>query len=673
MTAAEARTASGAADTAGRRLAELLPLVEQAPQQHVAIQARIAAARQAAVELPVAQQAGHDAEQALPAAKLRDVRGAEVERLSQRHLEARETALELRAAFTTLRSDRVDGMIAELAAALVDDTPCPVCGAIDHPDPSEVRGRQVSRADEEAAALAADEAQEQVRVLGERLASAQAELDAALARLRELRCDGAAVDRLEAEHRECGAEVERLSREAGRLAAAEAELAHAEGELADRREEMVRLEAARSAAIRQASSAAERGEQLQSRLRELLGGEPDAETARRSTAALIEKVEGALAAGAALTEAERERAAAQELAVQAAKQAGFADVAAAQLAVRDVGAMTALEAVVAGARKEAAAVAELLADPELEVALEPPAPVQQSAERSRVAVAAGRLAEQQLATATHRVEQLVALDLELGQRLRELEPVAAAALRAKELADLTAGIGSNRLNMPLSAYVLAARLEEVAEVASVRLRAMTQGRYTLIHSDARSGNARSGLRLLVSDAWTGHDRDTATLSGGETFLASLALALGLAEVVTASAGGAPLDALFVDEGFGSLDEETLDEVLDVLDGLREGGRLVGIVSHVPHLRDRIPSRLRVSKGTSGSTLTQHDGAQAVRRRGTTRRWRIRPATRSQSTWCSCRWRSLRRSSWRCWERNERRGRSAAGAQPVEREAQALPE
>jgi exonuclease SbcC len=112
---------------------------------------------------------------------------------------------------------------------------------------------------------------------------------------------------------------------------------------------------------------------------------------------------------------------------------------------------------------------------------------------------------------------------------------------------------------------------------------------------------------MVSDAWTGHDRDTSTLSGGETFLASLALALGLAEVVTASAGGAPLDALFVDEGFGSLDEEILDEVLDVLDGLREGGRLVGIVSHVPHLRDRIPSRLRVTKATSGSTVSQSDG------------------------------------------------------------------
>ena len=522
----------------------------RAPEQHAAVRARIAAARRAAVELPVAEQAGHDAEQALAAAKLRATREVDVAQLSQKHLEAREVALELRSAFTTLRSDRVDGMIAELAASLVDDTPCPVCGAIDHPDPSEVRGRAVSRADEEAAALAADEAQEQVRVLGERLASSQAELDAALGRLKELRREGAAVDQLRAEHRECAAQVGLLSQEAGKLAVAEAELAHAEQALAEWREEMVRTEAARAAAIQQASAAAQRGEQLQGRLVELLGGHVDVQTARRATAALIESVEGALAADAALSEAEKERAAAQELAVQAAVEAGFADVAAAQVAVRDGGALAALEATVAAARKEAAAVAELLADPELDVELEPAAPVVQVAERSQVALAAGRLAERQLATATHRVEQLIELERELEQRLSELAPVAAAAQRAKELADLAAGIGSNRLNMPLSAYVLAARLEEVAEVASVRLRAMTQGRYTLLHSDARTGNARSGLRLLVSDAWTGQDRDTATLSGGETFLASLALALGLAEVVTAAAGGAPLDALFVDEGFG---------------------------------------------------------------------------------------------------------------------------
>src|SRR3954469_19703976 len=134
---------------------------------------------------------------------------------------------------------------------------------------------------------------------------------------------------------------------------------------------------------------------------------------------------------------------------------------------------------------------------------------------------------------------------------------------------------------------------------------MTSGRYSLVHTDARRGGARSGLGLLARDTWTGQDRDTSTLSGGETFLASLALALGLTDVVTAEAGGARIEALFVDEGFGTLDEQTLDEVMDVLAGLREGGRIVGLVSHVAELRQRIPAQVEVRKGRTGSALAVH--------------------------------------------------------------------
>jgi DNA repair protein SbcC/Rad50 len=151
--------------------------------------------------------------------------------------------------------------------------------------------------------------------------------------------------------------------------------------------------------------------------------------------------------------------------------------------------------------------------------------------------------------------------------------------------------------------VLAARLEQVAAAASERLVRMSGGRYTLVHTDEGAGRGRAGLGLRVVDAWTGVERDTTTLSGGESFFASLALALGLADVVTAEAGGAGIDTLFVDEGFGSLDEDTLDEVMDVLDGLRAGGRVVGVVSHVPELRQRISTQLHVHKGRRGSTVT----------------------------------------------------------------------
>jgi exonuclease SbcC len=162
--------------------------------------------------------------------------------------------------------------------------------------------------------------------------------------------------------------------------------------------------------------------------------------------------------------------------------------------------------------------------------------------------------------------------------------------------------------MPLATFVLAARLEQVAEAASLRLLRMTGGRYTLVHTDAgRDRRTRAGLGLHVEDGWTGRARDTATLSGGETFMTALSLALGLADVVTAETGGQSIDTLFVDEGFGSLDADTLDRVMDVLDELRSGGRLVGVVSHVADLRQRIPTQVQVLKGVDGSRVQTTTG------------------------------------------------------------------
>lgn len=161
----------------------------------------------------------------------------------------------------------------------------------------------------------------------------------------------------------------------------------------------------------------------------------------------------------------------------------------------------------------------------------------------------------------------------------------------------------NRLQIRLSAYVLAFRLSQVVAAANSRLSRMSDQRYSLEHVARRgAGETRGGLSLVVRDDWSGESRDPATLSGGETFVVSLALALGLADVVAHEAGGADLQTLFVDEGFGSLDAETLDDVLDILDSLRENGRAVGVVSHVAEMRDRIPTQLVVSKSRAGSTL-----------------------------------------------------------------------
>ncbi len=156
--------------------------------------------------------------------------------------------------------------------------------------------------------------------------------------------------------------------------------------------------------------------------------------------------------------------------------------------------------------------------------------------------------------------------------------------------------------LPFKNYALSLYLRQVALAASRRLLDMSDRRYSLsVDEGPARGTAKTGLDLSVHDSFTGRSRPAGTLSGGEKFLASIALALGLADVITRRAGGIVLDALFIDEGFGSLDEEALDRAVEVLDRVREG-RMVGVISHVAELRDRIPARIEVTKGRGGSRI-----------------------------------------------------------------------
>jgi exonuclease SbcC len=164
--------------------------------------------------------------------------------------------------------------------------------------------------------------------------------------------------------------------------------------------------------------------------------------------------------------------------------------------------------------------------------------------------------------------------------------------------------GNNRLSMDLATYVLQRRFESVVAAANEHLRVMSDGQLQLVATDESEGRARrAGLGLRVIDLRTDRDRSPGTLSGGETFFTALSLALGLAAVVTGEAGGVDLGTLFVDEGFGSLDSETLDDVLGVLTSLHaSGGRTVGVVSHVEEMKSRIPERIEVRReGQHGSS------------------------------------------------------------------------
>lgn len=187
---------------------------------------------------------------------------------------------------------------------------------------------------------------------------------------------------------------------------------------------------------------------------------------------------------------------------------------------------------------------------------------------------------------------------EKADQSRELEADYAVVGRLAELVT-----GQNPLRMTLQRYVLAALFEEVARAASQRLLRMSRGRYHLVRAEAaRDGRSTGGLDLDVTDAFIGESRPASTLSGGESFLASLALALGLSDVVMAQQGGRTLDCIFIDEGFGSLDGETLEFALNTLMELHSAGRLIGIISHVAELRERIPSRIDVIPSKSGSSI-----------------------------------------------------------------------
>jgi exonuclease SbcC len=160
--------------------------------------------------------------------------------------------------------------------------------------------------------------------------------------------------------------------------------------------------------------------------------------------------------------------------------------------------------------------------------------------------------------------------------------------------------------MGLEVYFMAAELESVLEAANLRLKTLSRGRFSLMHTDQGVGraNTQAGLGIEVMDENTGKPFDPHRFSGGETFLASLSLALGLAEVVTSRNGGIKIDTLFVDEGFGSLSGEALEDAMSILESLKSGGRTVGLISHVESMKERIPTQLKVNKTPNGpSTIS----------------------------------------------------------------------
>ncbi|MEV4790037.1 SMC family ATPase [Streptomyces tuirus] len=570
-------------------------------ETRTALQTRVDTAQQAAALAEQLAERREPAQQRLRAARLRDQLAQDTDRVVDRVRTAQDDTLRAKQHWLELKEQRLNGIAAELAAHLTDGAPCAVCGATEHPDPARKVAGHVDREAEEHALTAYQRADEQraederrLAVVREALAAATAE--AGDSPTEQLASEAAELDEQYAQARSAAAELH-TARERLRQAGQEHER---------------RLAARQEAAVRTASRVGhrERLDRERALLEEELDrarGSLDSVAARaaqleRRTALLTDAADTARVAE---DTAQRLKDADARLA-DAAFRAGFETPQAAADALLDNAAHRELQRRLDAWQHEDAAVRAVLAEADTAAAAREPQADPETAQQA-ADEADRRLREAASAhdAAGRRCAELDRLSARATASVRRLAPLREEYDRVARMAGLAAGTSAdNERRMRLESYVLAARLEQVAAAATVRLRRMSSGRYTLVHSDDRTGRGRSGLGLHVVDAWTGRERDTATLSGGETFFASLALALGLADVVTDEAGGVRLDTLFIDEGFGSLDDQTLDEVLDVLDSLRERDRSVGIVSHVADLRRRIHAQLEVVKGRSGSTLRQ---------------------------------------------------------------------
>ncbi len=544
-------------------------------------------------------------------------------RLREQSVAAGEAALAAEQQVLALRQLRLDGMAAELAGALREGGPCPVCGSCSHPRPATAAERvsadDVTAAESRCAPLqaAADQVRRELAAVDALITARDADLDGERGSIVELRA-ALAIAR-DTAHSAVTAQQEhaRLTEHAvvadahtdqcrTALETAATVAADVDGRLA----ELTAARAADTAEVRTILDAHARSCPcaVSSPAGDLDADPEDIIEGHRLAVAAVADL---AAAQTRVHAAYRQAAAAETAAHRLCLAEGFRHSEHAQAALLSPDRILGIRSALGQDDRSAAAAQGVLADPLVQESLAGPAP--DLAEVQTRAVAARTTRSQ--ADRAHGLAESVARGF--GQVAAAIPELVAQAQRTAERADLVArladtvsGLGAdNVLRMRLSAFVLAARLERVVALANDRLARMGEGRYRLEHDDSLAPSGRrSGLGLRVRDLWTGQHRDTATLSGGESFMASLALALGLADAVQEESGGAALETLFIDEGFGTLDDESLEQVMSVLDDLRDGGRCVGVVSHVGELRTRIPTQVQVVKASAGSTLHQITGA-----------------------------------------------------------------
>lgn len=570
------------------------------PQDEDRLRTALAAARQARSRLPALELAHERAADRLEAhERLAEV----VERLEEATgavEQARAGALAARDRAHLLRRKWISATAAGLVGELVEGEPCPVCGSLEHPAPAGADAEAVPRADVE---RAEDEARRAEALLQEAVLDAErlrTERDAAADRagrgardeaLREVESAAAA---LEAARDEAAAE-ERLDAELAELGRRSAELSE---RLAGRREAL--------AGLRASSRALDEGLRADvARIEAARGDAGAVAELRADCSARADADERLVELAARARDAVLSAIEAAGTLADALRAEGFADAGALARAGLDPEAREALARRVQETAVEAERVRRGLEE-EAVVALtgEESADVEAAEADGDAAEAAWRQAVEARSRLQARRDAVGASCQALSRAVSALEAATGDAAALVEVSALASGSGSNRRAIPLAAWVLLERFAEVLVFANQRLEHMSGGRYALVRvEDEKQAARRRGLGLGVVDRLGGETtRDPRTLSGGETFYVSLALALALADVVATESGGITMETLFVDEGFGSLDPEALQDVLAELSRLRAGGRTVGIVSHVEELRRQIPDQIRVVRDDRGSHL-----------------------------------------------------------------------
>jgi DNA repair protein SbcC/Rad50 len=597
-------------------------------------------AQEAAVQLELletrAKEAKRRLEEARKLAEKRDELTAAQSTVEKtnRKVETCEEALEdARAHLDGLEQQRMDGYATVLARDLVDGEACPVCGSHEHPapatgahdvpDPSTLQAARarVDAAQEDLSAARdegsdARETKARIQTTIETIVQRDANADDDAPSLDDLpsleetrETTQAALEDARSAHEDVRTLDAEIEKRAADLEALEETLSADREAIQSTKSEITRLESRRDTLSEGVpedlstpdalSEAREAATSTLDTLTEALDAAEEEHDAAKTAATKAESdVENAQSR---LTDAAERAAAAEKTFREELAKAGFESRSAhedarlpdeeREVLREEIKAFESDLSDARGRKQRADAAAENIGDPGVDAAEERVQTIEQRTEQQQKRTTQLETAR---STLTDALEALAEFADELRAADERFSRVGALANAAR---------GDNDHNLSLQRFVLATRLEEVLRVANDHVSRMSQDRYRLRrHDEVRHGGRAAGLDLMVHDAYTGTERPVSTLSGGEGFQAALALALGLSDVVQRVAGGRHIETIFIDEGFGSLDPEALDRAMESLASLQSGGRLVGIISHVTDLKQRVQARIEVKPSQEGSTV-----------------------------------------------------------------------